>query len=767
MAVAMVKPGSLDKLAKLLASENIMIEHRPIKTAHFDMKNRILALPMWQEMTESLYHMLVLHEIGHALETPLDAWKEALDNTEKEDDSSNPARVSKIFQGYMNVVEDARIERKVKIKFPGSRRDFVDGYDWLHNNDFFQIKNDNIDNLSLIDRINLYFKIGTKVRIKFTEEERAFVTRAETTITFDDVVALSRDLFAYVKDKKQDDMNEQAKNMLAELESEDGEETDDYESDGDDGDSDPEENGEDSDVEASDSNPAIDKSVNIDEAKTDSAMNDRMEELLDPSLSNREFKYIIFPKDISYENFLYDYRAVLEIIQTSFSGAARPKEALAYRNLLLTKFRIQNNSAINYMVKEFEMKKAAISYSRSKQARTGTIDTNKIHSYKFNDDIFRRLTIEPSGKNHGIVCYLDMSGSMTQNFRGAVDQLICLAMFCRRVGIPHRFYGFTNVMGQTAHYIAGKPAASLSDIKNADSDRIMRRLNNKPFVYPDAEFDLVEMFHEKMSLKEFNTMTGALLYAATYHDYGVPDDYTSGKGYDSARSYASDMLGYTNRMRCFELGSTPLNSALLVSRDLLRKFRKEKNIQILNFVCITDGESDPATYVSPTVINSGQIKSFVKAFPYNVGRSSNVSNIFVDEESRMQTTVAFGGAFDITGMYARIIRESQDINFIGFYITSSTHEVRSALYRYASASYTYDTFITKFRKEGSVIVPNMLNFSEFYMIQGGKKLQAQQTNLGSSHELTKNQLAKAFIGAQNKRGASRVVLSRFIEKIAV
>jgi hypothetical protein len=735
-----------------------MIEHRPIKTAHFDMKNRVLALPMWQEMTESLYHMLVLHEIGHALETPLDAWKEALDNTEKEDDSSNPARVSKIFQGYMNVVEDARIERKVKIKFPGSRRDFVEGYDWLHNNDFFQIKNDNIDNLSLIDRINLYFKIGTKIRIKFTEEERAFVTRAETTITFDDVVALSRDLFAYVKDKKQDDMDEQAKNMLAELESEDGEETD-HESDDDDGDSDPEENGEDSDVEASDSNPAIDKSVNIDEAKTDTAMNDRMEELLDPSLSDREFKYITFPKDISYENFLYDYRAVLEMIHTSFSESPNPNEALAYRNFLLNKFRIHNNNAINYMVKEFEMKKAAISYSRSKQARTGTIDTNKIHSYKFNDDIFRRLTIEPSGKNHGIVCYLDMSGSMGQNFLGAMDQLICLAMFCRRVGIPHRFYGFTSVMSQFTNH--------RRNIKNADKDRIMRRLNNKPFVYPELEFDLIEMFHEKMSLKEFNTMTGALLYAATIQNYGVPDDYTSKKGYGTASSYAIDMIGYNSRMRYFELGSTPLNSALLVSRDLLRKFRKEKNIQILNFVCITDGESDPATYVSPIEIFPGQIKGVEKSFPYNTAKLSKVSNIFVDEESRMQTTVAFGGSFDITGMYARIIRESQDINFIGFYITSSTYEIRSALYRYASASYNYDTFITKFRKEGSVVVPNMLNFSEFYMIQGGKKLQAQQTNLGSSHELTKNQLAKAFIGAQNKRGASRVVLSRFIEKIAV
>jgi hypothetical protein len=352
-----------------------------------------------------------------------------------------------------------------------------------------------------------------------------------------------------------------------------------------------------------------------------------------------------------------------------------------------------------------------------------------------------------------------MSGSMGQNFLGAMDQLICLAMFCRRVGIPHRFYGFTSVMSQFTNH--------RRNIKNADKDRIMRRLNNKPFVYPELEFDLIEMFHEKMSLKEFNTMTGALLYAATIQNYGVPDDYTSKKGYGTASSYAIDMIGYNSRMRYFELGSTPLNSALLVSRDLLRKFRKEKNIQILNFVCITDGESDPATYVSPIEIFPGQIKGVEKSFPYNTAKLSKVSNIFVDEESRMQTTVAFGGSFDITGMYARIIRESQDINFIGFYITSSTYEIRSALYRYASASYNYDTFITKFRKEGSVVVPNMLNFSEFYMIQGGKKLQAQQTNLGSSHELTKNQLAKAFIGAQNKRGASRVVLSRFIEKIAV
>jgi len=170
MAVAsgvqiMTKPGALDKLAKLLASENIMIEHKPIKTAYFDVKNRVLALPIWKEMTVSLYHLLVLHEVGHALETPADGWKGAIDKIEEEHESK---RIAQTFQGYLNVVEDARIERKVKMKFPGSRRDFIEGYKWLYDNDFFETKNEDMNDLSFIDRINLYFKIGTIVRIKFS-----------------------------------------------------------------------------------------------------------------------------------------------------------------------------------------------------------------------------------------------------------------------------------------------------------------------------------------------------------------------------------------------------------------------------------------------------------------------------------------------------------------------------------------------------------------------------------------------------------------------
>jgi len=759
--------GALDKLAKLLAAENIMVEHRPIKTAYFDIKNRVLALPMWKEMTETLYHMLVLHEVGHALETPADGWRGAIDKVAEENESQ---RVGRTFQGYLNVVEDARIERKIKTKFPGSRRDFIEGYDWLHQQDFFNVKNDDIEDLALIDRINLYFKLGTRMRIKFTEEERDFVRRAEQTITFDDAVKLAEELLAYAKIKKEEDERDVSTRMDNDEDGE-GEESDDFDDDSDDSD---ESDSGDEDADADDSDEEDEEGDDSEgnspgkeggktdpldgpaEAKTDTAMNDRMEELLDASLSNREFKYLYYPKDLTHEEFVVGYKELLKLVERDVANSTKPAVIQAYRTHLLNKFRIENSSAINYMVKEFEMKKAAKAYSRTKQSKTGVIDTNKIHSYKFNDDVFRRLNIVPNGKNHGVVVILDMSGSMQSNYRGAMDQLICLTMFCRRVGIPHRIYGFTSTVSETGgNYDAHRDRVTK---KNALRQRIAMRLQ-KDFVCPDNEFDLVELFNEEMSLKDFNTMVGSLLLSSCRYTFNDNDEFSLKNGYDSPYRLMNGMFRPGFDMTYFKLGGTPLNDALLVSRDLIKKFRKEKNIQIMNFVCITDGESNCPQYYkfeSGRLISAG-VTSYQK---------SNVTRIFIDEESKMQTTINFPDYSDVTGMYARIVRESQNATFVGFYIVGGPYDVRHLTYRYAKNSEA-EKFQEQFKKNKAAILPKMLNFDEFYIIQGGKNLQAQQAKFDAAQDLKKGQLARAFISAQNKRGTSRAVLGRFIEKIAV
>lgn len=62
------------------------------------------------------------------------------------------------------------------------------------------------------------------------------------------------------------------------------------------------------------------------------------------------------------------------------------------------KYQSDNMKTVNYLVKEFEMKKSATAYKRASTDKTGTIDPLKLKDYRFSDDIFKRLTILPTEK---------------------------------------------------------------------------------------------------------------------------------------------------------------------------------------------------------------------------------------------------------------------------------------------------------------------------------------------------------------------------------
>ena len=167
-------------LARLLATENLKIEHRKVDTACFDVENRVLVLPIWKNASTVVYDMLVGHEVGHALYTPPDTYDAPKD--------------------FVNVLEDARIERMMKVTYPGLKHSFYKGYEELWNDDFFGVKYKDLTTISFIDRINLYFKGCAE--IEFNEEEQSIVTRAGETKTFQDVVKLAEECYKYALDKE-------------------------------------------------------------------------------------------------------------------------------------------------------------------------------------------------------------------------------------------------------------------------------------------------------------------------------------------------------------------------------------------------------------------------------------------------------------------------------------------------------------------------------------------------------------------------------------
>ena len=141
-------------IAKLLSEEDINVVQKQATTASFDVQNRELVLPIWKdEMSDNISDLLVCHEIGHALYTSEAMLKKMIDR--------------KIEKTFVNVIEDARIEKMVQQKYAGSRTVFLKGYKELVDKDFFGTKDKDISKMNLIDRINLYYKGMKSVELIF------------------------------------------------------------------------------------------------------------------------------------------------------------------------------------------------------------------------------------------------------------------------------------------------------------------------------------------------------------------------------------------------------------------------------------------------------------------------------------------------------------------------------------------------------------------------------------------------------------------------
>ena len=172
-------------IAKLLATEDIFVVYKQMETAYFDSKKRELGLPIWkeEEMTKDIIDLMTCHEIGHALWTPLDMLEKS--------------KLRGLNHSFVNILEDARIEKMVKGKYAGSVGVFNRGYVDLVKKDFFGTAKKNIASMNLIDRINVFFK-SADTTIPFSDEEKVWVDRTASTKTPDDVLDLAEELYAWM-----------------------------------------------------------------------------------------------------------------------------------------------------------------------------------------------------------------------------------------------------------------------------------------------------------------------------------------------------------------------------------------------------------------------------------------------------------------------------------------------------------------------------------------------------------------------------------------
>ena len=703
----------LDRFARLLATEDILVEHRATATASFDLKNRLLTLPMWKDMKESLYHMLVLHETGHALFTPLTGWETIV----KDDD--------KYLRHYVNVVEDARIDRKMKAKFPGGRSDYQESAGYLVEQDFFEMAGKDLHSYSFIDRLNIHFKVGSVVDVPFADDERPFLLRMETTTSFDDVVELSREILQFAKDRREEML--QASNLTFGEGGDDGDMWDMLPDDGK-----GRGNGQDGqDGQGGDGDSYGNGVGGFNYRDLDAKTQDSLERNITKNhIDSRHLKdipYVDVPVIAEWRDFIIDHKTILNGLNADLNrvttgvGSVRGPIMQANMTKRYMEFMSRNNKAVAYMVKEFEMKKAADAYSRARESKTGVINPNKVHSYRYAEDIFRRLTTLPEGKSHGMVMFIDFSGSMGPNMHGTIQQLLSLVEFCRRVGVHHEVYGFVS---------SWRAFSNTDKFKNKWVKQKERTLAVR-----ECDVRLLELFTTKMSRREYVDM-GKFL-----HEFGASV---------TTRDYNNEQAFF--RTNALSLGSTPLNQTIVLSHHIIDEFRAKNKLDVIHSVLLTDGESDASNIVNRVDAH---------------GRMTDADYFHTDavlRDSRTRHQEFVTNTADITGFLVRNMRSHLGVNVAIFRIVSSPSEASE----YSKLYNDQQRIANEFRKNKFASIPGALGATEFFAISGGKNLHVEDAEMEDFGEVkvTNIKLAKAFIKANAKRSTSRAMLTKFIDMIA-
>ncbi len=551
-------------LAKLLAKENLSVQHGNYSTASFDVENRVLRLPLWADKGKDVYDLLVGHEVGHALYTPADGWHDS----EK--------KIKHIPRAYLNIVEDIRIERMIQETYPGIVRRFKLGYTKLFDDNLFGTNDRDINEAGLMDRLNVSSKGRGYVPVEFSDEESPLVKEAMEVKTWDDVVNVCEKLHAFVEENAEEE-EEQPEGTGADFPSNDMDGDDEVETENPEGTTAPEDD-EEMDQEGEGSNggteeeesdsAGADEEIKTDskhETWTDDKFRENEKDLLETKTDRDESKQSKYSAGITAENLeklVFSYKEAQAARIEWMEDHSADVEYSAYANESVKADWITSkpelNSTANLLAKDFERKKAAFEYSRATTAKSGKLDPLKLHSYKISEDIFLTTTQLAQAKSHGIMMFVDYSGSMCDIIEDVTNQAITIAMFCRKVNIPFEVYSFT-----TSHWY-GSELQDEIEVKGNELDDLTR-------------IKVVEMFSSYMNTKTFEEAIATSWALSKAHSYSRSRSYYLHGG----------ALAIIDSM-----GSTPLIQTTILAAKLTKAFQKKHAIQKTNIMILTDGYPD-------------------------------------------------------------------------------------------------------------------------------------------------------------------------------
>ena len=714
----MIRHEIKSQLAKLLATEDLVVENKYVETAQFNVHTRVLTLPVWERASAQVYDMLVAHEVGHALYTPDSDW----------------FKNRKISPQFVNIVEDVRIEKMMKRRYAGISKTFHRGYSELADEDFFCIENEDVNKMNLADKANLYFKIGKFVDIDFNSQERILIQKISDAETFDDVLDVAEELYNHCK--KQQEMKTKTDDLQVQggqSEGEDQSETDsseestpsvpngtndapganDYDSDEFDS-----EEPTDSDsyggTENDEDELEVSTAQSLEDALKDLASNEGWENVY-LELPKLDLKQIVIPNTEVHSRFdeWNDFLERHELTEEEIFGNADRE---------FKEFKKSAQKEVNYLVKEFECRKSADSYARATTARTGVLDCTKLHTYKYNEDLFRKVTTLADGKNHGLVFVLDWSGSMGNVLQDTLKQLFNLMWFCKKASIPFEVYAFTNEY----------PKEPTEETLREDYTQHAYQ-KREGLIAVGPWFSMMNIFSSSVKMKELEQQMNNF-YRLSYNM--------------TRWSTAPIPTGLS-------LSGTPLNEAFISLHQILPHFKKQYKVQKVQCVVLTDGEAGGMKYHK-------EVQRRWEDGPF-LGIGSVQANAFLRNRKTGNTYSFDCEWWQMSDIFLKDLRDTfADVSFIGIRVLES-RDAGGFIRRYTGWGPKFEKIQKVWKKDRAFAL-----YDAGYHTYFGMSATALSNNseFDVDEGASKAKIKSAFVKSLKNKKMNKKVLGEFIELIA-
>jgi hypothetical protein len=294
---------------------------------------------------------------------------------------------------------------------------------------------------------------------------------------------------------------------------------------------------------------------------------------------------------------------------------------------------------------------------------------------------------------------------MTAHIENTVKQLISLVLFCKKVNIPYEVYAFAD---ETIGEFTGRQTTQ------KDGDISFNSVS------------LVNLLSSRMSASDFTYASQALVHMASKR----PPSW-------------------------FSMNGTPLNETIVAALDVVPEFQKKSNVQIVNTIFLTDGDSNS---------NAEYYHGFQKR--YIVGREGSTV-VIRDPVTRYEDKFTIGRSvfwsIEMTKSLVRLLRYRTKSHVVGFYVLAGRDFSYTSHKWYKSDEERAQADID-FKRDKCAVLDNS-GFDEYYFLRSNS-MNTDEVEFEVDEGVTRRGLVTAFSKYAGGKVSSRMVLNRFIKMIS-